>query len=96
MKLPKEIITSGFDATGIALAVWCCALPFVGLVLTPVIGVQSAIAVALVLLVALVAMCWRRCIATALHLYREERRKRYMVPISADIQRTLGDQEERK
>jgi hypothetical protein len=90
------MFTSGFDATGIALAVWCCALPFVGLVLTPVIGVQSAITVALLLLIALIAVCWRRCIATVLHLYREERHKRHTVPSPADSQRTAGDQEERK
>ncbi len=61
MKPPKELVTSGFDTMGIVLAVWLCALPFVGLLFTPVLGISTTIALAVVLLIFMLALCWGRC-----------------------------------
>lgn len=82
MKLPKEMVTSGFDTMGIAVAVWLCILPFVGLLLIPIIGISAAIAVVLLLLVGLLALCWGRCLMFVARSYVNKRRKRFVYPIS--------------
>ncbi len=45
----------------LALAVWACTLPFIGLVFIPVVGLGVAATVALVALVVLLAICWAVC-----------------------------------
>lgn len=75
MKPPKELVTSSFDAMGIALVVWLCTLPFVSLLFTPVFGISATIALAFVLLVVLLALCWGRCMMFLGRAFPKSRRQ---------------------
>ncbi len=50
-----------FDEMALALVLWLCALPLVGLVVIPFFGLKVAGVVALALLVAVVVICWGIC-----------------------------------
>jgi len=45
----------------LALAVWACTLPFIGLLILPTLGLGVAATVALIVLVLLLAICWAVC-----------------------------------
>lgn len=45
----------------IALVVWLCTLVLIGLVVTPLFGPQVGLTTAVVLLIALLALCWGVC-----------------------------------
>lgn len=45
----------------LALAVWACTLPFIGLLIVPTLGLGLATTVAAVVLVLLLAICWAVC-----------------------------------
>lgn len=51
------------DTMSIVFAAWICVLPFVLLVLLPIVGLTSALASVFMLVIAMLAMCWRRSIA---------------------------------
>lgn len=45
----------------LALLVWLCALPLVGVVILPTFGIQVAVIVAAGLLVLMLLICWALC-----------------------------------
>ena len=45
----------------LAIAVWMCSLPFIALLVVPVWGLTMAGLLALVLFVAIMAVCWGVC-----------------------------------
>lgn len=45
----------------LALAVWACTLPFIGLLILPTLGLGAAAMVATIALIALLAICWAVC-----------------------------------
>lgn len=49
------------DEMLLALAVWLCSLPLIGLVVIPLFGLKVAGITALVLLFSLMAICWGVC-----------------------------------
>ena len=49
------------DDMALALVLWLCSLPLVGILAVPLFGWQVGGLVALVLLVAAMAMCWTAC-----------------------------------
>ncbi len=52
----------GWSPARLALAVWLCALPFVFLLVAPVLGAWVAIATAFALLAGLFFVCWTLCV----------------------------------
>lgn len=50
-----------FDEVALALMVWLCTLPLVGLIVIPLFGLKVAGVVALALLVVVVIICWGIC-----------------------------------
>jgi uncharacterized membrane protein YqjE len=44
-----------------AIAMWLCALPFIGLLVIPVWGSTTASLLALALLAAILLLCWGSC-----------------------------------
>lgn len=50
-----------FDNMALALAVWLCVLPLIGLFVAPFFGLQVAAVTAAALLVAAIAICWGIC-----------------------------------
>ena len=49
------------DEMALALVLWLCTLPLVGLLVIPLFGLKVAGIVALALLVAAVVICWGIC-----------------------------------
>ena len=45
----------------LALVVWLCALPFVFLLVMPLLGFRAALGVALALLLGIALVCWALC-----------------------------------
>lgn len=45
----------------LALAVWACTLPFIGLLIVPALGFGVAATVAAIALVVILAICWAVC-----------------------------------
>jgi hypothetical protein len=68
MKWPKSFQMPGLDTMGLVLAVWICILPFVGLLVAPIFGAQTAITVAIASLIAMLILCWGRCILNIIRL----------------------------
>lgn len=54
-------LTAQEDTMALALVLWLCALPLVGLIVVPVFGFRAAAIVALFLLLASLAVCWGIC-----------------------------------
>ncbi len=52
----------GWSPARLALAVWLCALPFVFLLVAPVLGAWVAVATAFALLAGLFFVCWTLCV----------------------------------
>jgi hypothetical protein len=47
-----------FDDMALAIAVWMCTLPLVGLFVLPFFGLKVSLLVAAVLLISSLAICW--------------------------------------
>lgn len=71
MKWPKSVQMPGLDTMGLALAVWICALPFIGLLIAPIFGAQTAITVAIASLIVMLILCWGRCILSIVRLFAD-------------------------
>jgi len=54
-------LTAQEDTMALALVLWLCALPLVGLIVVPVFGFRATGVVALFLLLASLAVCWGIC-----------------------------------
>ena len=52
---------SHFDDMALALVVWMCILPLVGLLIFPFFGLKVSLLVAAVLLIAVLFLCWGIC-----------------------------------
>lgn len=76
MNPPRKIISSGFDTMGLLLAVWICTLPFIGLLIAPLFGVQTAATIAVALLIVMLIICWGSCIPMAVREYRKWKSRR--------------------
>ena len=50
-----------FDAMALAMVIWLCTLPLVGLFVMPFFGLKAAAIVAVVLFIAAMAVCWGIC-----------------------------------
>jgi hypothetical protein len=92
MNLLKHAQLPGLDTMGLVLAVWLCALPFIGFLLVPVFGISAAFGAALALLIAMLLFCWGRCITAFIRFYHEEKKKtlipvRTVRPGQVDVQR---------
>ena len=71
MNTPRKIFSSGFDTMSLLLAVWICTLPFIGLLIAPLFGVQTAATIAVALLIIMLIICWGSCIPMVVQEYRE-------------------------
>lgn len=71
MKGPQSVQMPGLDTMGLVLAVWICTLPFVGLVAAPIFGAQTAIALAVAVLIVMLIVCWGRCILNIIRLFAD-------------------------
>lgn len=49
------------DDMALALVLWLCTLPLVGLFVVPFFGLEVGASVAVVLFIAAVAICWGTC-----------------------------------
>lgn len=49
------------DEMAVALVVWLCTLPFLGLLMVPRFGLATAGVAALLILIALMIVCWGMC-----------------------------------
>jgi hypothetical protein len=49
------------EEMALALLLWLCSLPIVGLIVLPVFGLTAAGLVAMVLLLVAMAVCWLLC-----------------------------------
>ena len=49
------------DEMALALVLWLCSLPLVGLFVVPFFGLRTAGIVALVMLIVAMAICWGAC-----------------------------------
>lgn len=58
---------------GLLLVVWICSLPFIGLVIAPLFGGQTAVSVAVALLAVMLILCWGRCIPMVVQQYRQRK-----------------------
>jgi len=57
----KPTVGNDHSFMTLALAVWVCTLPFVFLLVTPLLGVRAAVTTSLVILVGLLVVCWGIC-----------------------------------
>lgn len=53
--------TNHFDDMALAVVIWMCTLPLVGLLILPFFGLKAAAIVAAVLFIAAMAICWGIC-----------------------------------
>lgn len=51
----------GLDDMALAITIWLCTLPLVGLLVIPFFGLQVGLIVAAVLFIVAMAMCWGIC-----------------------------------
>ena len=63
MKTSKPTSSFELDTMSIIFAAWICALPFVLLILLPIVGFAGALVSVFMLVIAMLAMCWNRSIA---------------------------------
>lgn len=52
---------SHFDDMALAIIIWMCTLPLVGLLIFPFVGLQISLLVATGLLIAILVVCWGIC-----------------------------------
>jgi uncharacterized integral membrane protein len=63
MKTSKPTSSFELDTISIVFAAWICALPFVLLILLPIVGFAGALVSVFMLVIAMLEMCWNRSIA---------------------------------
>jgi hypothetical protein len=51
----------GMDDMALAITIWLCSLPLVGLLVIPFFGVQVGLIVAVALFIAAMVICWGIC-----------------------------------
>jgi hypothetical protein len=71
MKWPQSVQIPGLDTMGLVLAVWICTLPFIGLLIAPIFGAQTAITVAIASLIMMLITCWGRCMLNIVRLFAD-------------------------
>lgn len=54
-------LTGHFDDMALAIAVWMCVLPAVGLIVLPLVGWEISLLLAAALLAVAVSICWGLC-----------------------------------
>jgi hypothetical protein len=54
-------LTAHFDDMVLAIAVWMCSLPLVGLLVIPLLGLKAGLVVAAMLFIVIVIVCWGIC-----------------------------------
>ena len=52
---------SHFDDMALAITVWMCTLPLVGLLIFPFFGLKISLIAAAALFIAILAICWGIC-----------------------------------
>lgn len=78
MNLLKRTQLPGLDTMAVMLVVWICTLPFIGFLIAPIFGVETALTVGLILLVIMLVVCWGLCIPSVIRAYRTKREKRLL------------------
>ncbi|MBI3737469.1 MAG: hypothetical protein HY258_00285 [Chloroflexi bacterium] len=53
--------TSHFDDMALAIVIWMCTLPLVGLLVVPFFGLEVGLLVAVALFIAAMIICWGIC-----------------------------------
>jgi len=53
--------TSHFDDMTLAVVIWLCTLPLVGLLVVPFFGLKVGLVVAVALFIAAMVVCWGIC-----------------------------------
>ena len=56
-----EKFRTGLDNMALAIAIWLCTLPLVGLLVIPFFGPQVGLAAAIALFIIAVGICWGIC-----------------------------------
>lgn len=56
-----EKFKSGLDDMAVALTIWLCTLPLVGLLVVPFFGLKAGLVAAAALFIAALAVCWGIC-----------------------------------
>lgn len=57
----RKRLTAHFDDMALALTVWMCSLPLVGLFVVPFLGLQIGFLFAAILFIIIVVICWGIC-----------------------------------
>ena len=52
---------SGLDDMALAIVIWLCTLPLVGLLVIPFFGLEVGLIVAIALFIAAMVICWGIC-----------------------------------
>jgi hypothetical protein len=52
---------SHFDDMGLAITIWMCTLPLVGLLVVPFFGLKAGLVAAAALFIAAMIICWGIC-----------------------------------
>ncbi len=52
---------SGLDDMALAIVIWLCTLPLVGLLVTPFFGLKVGLIVAVALFIIAMVICWGIC-----------------------------------
>jgi len=50
-----------FDDMALAIVIWMCTLPLVGLLIFPFFGLKISLLIAAALLIAVLVLCWGIC-----------------------------------
>ncbi|MBI4927070.1 MAG: hypothetical protein HY835_04845 [Anaerolineae bacterium] len=50
-----------FDDMALAIVIWMCTLPLVGLLVFPFFGLKISLLVAAILLISILVICWGIC-----------------------------------
>lgn len=56
-----EKFKSGMDDMALAIVIWLCTLPLVGLLVIPFFGLKVGLVVAVALFIAAMVICWGIC-----------------------------------
>ncbi len=63
----------GIDTMGLTLTMWLCSLPLITFVVAPLFGRQTAISVAIGLLIIMLVFCWLTCVPKVVQAYKTKR-----------------------
>jgi hypothetical protein len=75
MRWLKQIHWPGFEMMGLGLALWICVLPFIGLLVVPLFGIQVGLGTGIALFIVMVVICWVLCIPAVARRFKQEIRK---------------------